>query len=87
MFTLLSLVPLGGEDYEENSSALMFRIGNTRVCFNMIIIDDDLLEVLEETFMLVIQLSTSNPDVFALIPRITVEPNSALVTIIDDDSK
>ncbi len=65
----------------------MFGIGDTRVCFNIIIIDDDLLEVLEETLSLVIQLSTSDPDVFALIPRITLDPNSALVTIIDDDSK
>ncbi len=87
MFTLLSLVPLGGVDYLENSAALMFGIGDTRVCFNITIVDDDLLEVLEETFSLVIQLSTSDPVVFALIQRITVEPNSALVTIIDDTSK
>ncbi len=87
MFTLLSLVPLGGVDYLENSAAVMFGIGDNRVCFSITIIDDGLLEVLEETLTLVIQLSTSDPDVFSLIPRITVDPNSALVTIIDDDSK
>ncbi len=87
MFTLLSLVPLGGVDYLANSAPLMFGIGDTRVCFNIIIVDDDLPEVLGETFPLVIQLSTSDPDVFSLIQRITVDPNSALVTIIDDDSK
>ncbi len=65
----------------------MFGIGDTSVCFKITIIDDDLFEVLEETFTLVIQLSTSDPDVFSLIQRITVDPNSALVTIIDDDSK
>ncbi len=84
MFTLLSLVPLGGVDYLEYSAPLMFGIGDTRVCFNIIIVDDDLLEVLEETFTLVIQLSTSDDYVFS---RITVDPNSAVVTIIDDTSK
>ncbi len=71
MFTLLSLVPLGGVDYLESSAPLMFGIGDTRVCFNITIIDDDLLEVLEETFMLIIQLSTSDDNVFS---RITVDP-------------
>ncbi len=83
MFTLLSLVPLGEVDYLENSAPLMFGFGDTRVCFNITIVDDDHLEVLEETFI----LSTSDDDVYSLTPRITVDPDSALITIIDDDSK
>ncbi len=43
--------------------------------------------LLTSMFTLVIQLSTSDPDVFSLIQKITVDPNSALVSIIDDTSK
>ena len=84
---LVSVASSGGRDYVENSDRLVFGIGDSEVCLNVAIINDDFLEILLERFNMFINVIITDPAMQDLIPRITLDPRSATVTIVDDDSE
>ena len=79
----MKFVPLKlntGSDYEFEPNMIEFIPGITRMGFDVLIIDDNLVEG-NETFILSIDESS-------LPESVTVDNrNQAIVTIVDDDSK
>ena len=67
-------------DYGEVEMILMFRSCETRVCTNVVILDDN-VEELTERFS--VKLSRTDD----LNPRITLDPVVAEVEIINDDGE
>ena len=67
-------------DYTDSIVTLQLQPGQTDIQHRVTIVDDSVLEMAQETFMLNLQTSK---------PLVTVVPDfgQALVTIIDDDSK
>ena len=71
---------LGNADYNSGPYNVTFPAGVTSVPFDVIIIDDNMLELIEQFDLTII--SSSLPNGF------TVDnPSQATVTIIDDDSE
>ncbi len=71
----------------ENTSSLEFGIGDSQVCLNITIIDDNAVEEQFERLKLFINLLVTDPAAQERVSRITLAPNSATVTIVDDDCK
>ena len=75
-----SMTNTGDVDYDSGPYIVIFPAGMTSVSLNVSIINDDMLED-EENFLLTIDLSS-------LPNNVTVgDPEEAIVTIVDDDSK
>ena len=72
----VSVLSHSGVDYREDTELLTLRAGTTEMCTNFVIINDSDVEGME-TFSVTLE---------ALYP-ISVNISSAVVTIIDDDSK
>ncbi len=73
---------IAGEDFIGGESMIVFGAGEIRACENITIIDDDVMETIEEDFIVAIDEIDPSP----LDPVIGV--NSMVpVTIIDDDGK
>ena len=71
---------LGGSDFTSGPYTVIFPAGETRIGFNVTIIDDDTLEH-DENF-------TLTADLLALPGRITIGSSShTTITILNDDSK
>ena len=66
-----------GEDYRADPRVLTFSPGVDRVCFDVSIIDDNRYELNEDFF---VNLTTSDP-------QVDINPMTAVVTILDDESK
>ena len=66
-----------GEDYHADPRVLVFSPGVDRVCFNVSIINDNRYELNEDFF---VNLTTTDP-------QVDISPITAVVTIMDDDSK
>ncbi len=71
----------------ENTASLEFGIGDSQVCLNITIIDDNAIEEQFERLKLFINLLVTNPAVQERVSRITFAPNNVTVTIVDDDGK
>ena len=74
-----------GSDYSETVTSLLFGPGDSRLCENVPIIDNTILEVLEEDFFIDIDLVVVTAEETELASRITLDPSTSTVTIIDDD--
>ena len=71
------LITAVNRDYEAVSQSLTFSATTSRVCFDTVTVDDDLLED-NETYRLTL---TSDE------PGLTLDPDMAVVTIVNDDGK
>ena len=73
-------LPSDGNDYIRGQVTLIFLAGSTRACTNITIIDDQIAESLEETFL--IEIDSIEPN--ALDAQLG-DILSATVTIVDND--
>ena len=67
-------------DYTETIRELDFNVEVTEVCINVPTTEDDIREVAEEEFSGSL-INSEN------VPRLTIEPDEATVTITDDDGR
>ena len=78
---MLTYIFTGSVDYDSGPYTVTFRAGVTNVSFDVPIIDDNIFELFDETFVLTIDQS-SLPTGFTVN-----NPNQAMVTIKDDDGE
>ena len=71
------LISIDGKEYSFQQITFTFSKDNTRQCFNVSILDDDINEP-EKTFL--VMLTTGDP-------QVTLSPDTATITIIDDEGK
>ena len=65
-------------DYTVNTDKLKFEVGQTQSCTNVSIVKDDVIEPIKRFTVSLLQ----TPD---LDPRITLDPDTAQVEIVDRD--
>ena len=70
-----------GTDYLGDGGTFTFRPGDAVQCTNISIVDDDVLEQLEEGFLISVDALTGG-----IFDRVTFTPGST-ITIVDDDGK
>lgn len=71
-----------GEDFLAGQSTIIFPAGEIRACENITIIDDDIMEITEEDFVVVLDEVQDSP-----LDPVVGDNSMAPVTIIDDDGK
>lgn len=67
-------------DYTATTRRLDFNADNTELCVDVTTTEDDIREEAEEEF-------SGTLTVIGNIPRLTVEPDEATVTVTDDDGR
>lgn len=72
-----------GEDFIAGEATIIFPIGEVVACENITIVDDDIMETLEEDFVVILNEVVADSSIVPTIGTNSMVP----VTILDDDSK
>ena len=80
---MFTLSPSDGEDYRGGQFSVFFPPGENRINFNVSIINDDVIELDDESFTLVLEI----PEAAAALRVVQGSPATATVNILDDDSE
>ena len=80
---MFTLSPSDGEDYRGGQFSVFFPPGENNISFNVPIINDDVIELNDENFTLVLEI----PEAAAALRVVRGSPDTATVNILDNDSE
>ena len=80
---MFTLSPSDGEDYRGGQFSVVFPPGVNSISFNVPIINDDVIELNDESFTLVLEI----PEAAAALRVVRRSPDTATVNILDNDSE